>query len=65
MESPKQPNPQPKLEAPAATVTPLTVPATPKKKPAGKPQVKTNKVKPEAKKKVTTPGLGKVSLVSH
>jgi len=48
-------------DLPSAEVTPLQ----PKKKPAGKPSVKTNKVKPEAKKKVITPGLGKVTLVTH
>lgn len=48
-------------DLPSAEVTSLQ----PKKKPAGKATVKTNKVKPEPKKKVITPGLGKVTLVTH
>jgi len=62
MESLNQPNPQPQpAELPEAKPTPLS----PKKKAAGKATVKTNKVTPEPKKKVITPGLGKVTLVSH
>jgi hypothetical protein len=48
-------------ELPTAEVTSLQ----PKRKPAGKASVKTNKVKPQPKKKVITPGLGKVTLVTH
>jgi hypothetical protein len=48
-------------EAPKATVTSLE----PKRKPAGKATVKTNKVKPEPKKRIVSPGLGKVTLVTH
>jgi predicted secreted protein len=48
-------------ELPAATPTSLEV----RRKPAGKASVKTNKVKPQPKKKVITPGLGKVTLVTH
>ncbi len=48
-------------DLPSAEVTSLQ----PKKKPAGKPSVKANKVKPEPKKRVVTPGLGKVTLVTH
>jgi len=61
MESNNQASPQPKAEAPAATPTSLST----AKKSAGKPSVKSNKIKPQPKKKVVTPGLGKVSLVTH
>jgi hypothetical protein len=48
-------------EAPAAKPTSLS----PNKKPAGKPAVKQDKVKSQPKKKVSTPGLGGVSLTTH
>lgn len=62
MESLNQPNPQPQqAELPEAKPTALS----PKRKPAGKAKVKTDKVTAGPKKKIATPGLGKVSLVSH
>lgn len=48
------------FELPAATPTELSL----RKKPAGKPKVKTDTARP-AKKRVMTPGLGKVTLVTH
>jgi hypothetical protein len=48
-------------QAPSAKPTPLS----PNKKRAGKPSVKQNKVKPEPKKRVSTPGLGMVSITTH
>jgi hypothetical protein len=48
-------------ELPSATPTSLE----PKRKPAGKASVKTNKVKPQPKKRIVSPGLGKVTLVTH
>jgi len=57
---PGQPSPQP-FEAPSASPTRLST----RKKPAGKPSVNQNKVRPDPKKKVTTPGLGMVSITTH
>ena len=48
-------------EAPSANPTRLST----RKKTAGKPSVKQNKVKPEPKQKVKVPGLGKVTLTTH
>jgi len=48
-------------EAPSANPTRLST----RKKTAGKPSVKQNKVKPEPKKRITTPGLGMVSITTH
>lgn len=47
-------------ELPSAEPTSLS----PRKKRAGKPQVKTDTARPD-KKRVATPGLGKVTLVTH
>lgn len=48
------------FELPAATTTSLE----PRRKPAGKPAVKAKK-NITARKRVVTPGLGKVTLVTH
>jgi hypothetical protein len=48
------------FELPSAEPTSLS----PRRKPAGKPKVKTDTARPK-KKRVVSPGLGKVTLVTH
>jgi hypothetical protein len=69
MPQPTSPNPDSPLnpsndELPEAIVTELS----PRRKPAGKPEVKANKSKPTSVgsgKRVVIPGLGKVNIVIH
>jgi hypothetical protein len=71
--SAKQPNP-PKPQPDAEELTPLEAPQaivtelSPRRKPAGKPEVRANTARPKSigsGTRVVVPGLGKVTLVIH